>query len=182
MSSHAIYAGTFDPPTLGHLHVLRQATTIFTTVTVLIADNPAKAGQETLPPSWRAGIFRTQGYENVRAKTLPKGQTVARWASQNDANFLVRGVRSGLDLDQELNLAAVNSDLSEGRLHTVLIPAPPSLSYVSSTVVRQLWTLSGNEDTSPLESLSEYVDYLTRACLLAYRQGQPFPFGAEYLE
>jgi pantetheine-phosphate adenylyltransferase len=131
---HAVYPGTFDPVTPGHLDVIERARHHFAQVTVLVAVNDAK--QPARAPAERARQVRRElpaHWDNVSVAAWA-GLTVA-FCRQHDADVLIRGVRNRSDLRQEYQLAAMNEALG---ITMLLLPARPELAAVSSTVLRAL--------------------------------------------
>jgi pantetheine-phosphate adenylyltransferase len=136
MSTHegvrAVYPGSFDPFTPGHLNVLSRARDLFDEVVVLVAVNGGK----------QPGVDEEQRAAAVRA-VLPAGWssvTVAAWRGltaaycrRHGAGVIVRGVRNTADLQAECRLAAMNQSLG---VPTVFLPARPDLAAVSSTAMR----------------------------------------------
>jgi pantetheine-phosphate adenylyltransferase len=131
-ASRAVYPGTFDPFTEGHLDVVDRTRRLFDHVTVLVAVNADKS----------PGRSRAQRVAAVRARLPPawNNVTVAAWAGltatfchENDAGVIVRGVRNSTDFRHEYQLAAMNESLG---VTTLLVPARPELATVSSTAVR----------------------------------------------
>jgi pantetheine-phosphate adenylyltransferase len=141
LGEHAVYPGTFDPVTPGHLDVIERARCLFARVTVLVAVNGDKQPSGT--PSERAVQLQRElpaGWDNV---------SVAAWAGltvefcrQHGAGVIIRGVRNGSDLLHEYQLAAMNQAMG---ITTLLLPAQPELAAVSSTVLRELGTFPGTQ-------------------------------------
>jgi pantetheine-phosphate adenylyltransferase len=131
---HAVYPGSFDPITPGHLDIIDRARHLYAWVTVLVAVNSDKQPAGT--QSERAIQLRRnlpEGWDNV---------SVAAWAGltaafcrQHGAGVIIRGVRNRSDLRHEYQLAAMNQALG---ITTLLLPAQPGLAAVSSTVLREL--------------------------------------------
>ncbi|WP_250030622.1 pantetheine-phosphate adenylyltransferase [Paractinoplanes maris] len=128
----AVFPGTFDPITPGHLDVVDRARHLFDELVVLVAVNadkrPTRAGliraaavRATLPSSWH----------NVSVAAW-RGLT-ADYCHRHDAPVIVRGVRNARDVRHEQELAAMNESLG---VTTLLLPARPSLASVSSTAAR----------------------------------------------
>lgn len=111
----AVYAGTFDPFTYGHMSIVTQACRIFSHVRILVAVNDAKKPNVTV--DFDEGL-------------------VAKYAEQVGATFLVRGVRNLTDAGAELLLAEQNKKIAP-HIQTVLLPADPALSAVSSSAVKR---------------------------------------------
>ncbi|GGO27711.1 pantetheine-phosphate adenylyltransferase [Micromonospora parathelypteridis] len=130
----AVYPGSFDPFTPGHLNVVNRARALFDEVVVLVAVNGTK----------HPGTDEEERAAAVRA-VLPvewTTVTVAAWRGltstycrRHKAGVIVRGVRNTTDLQNEYELAAMNQSLG---VPTVLLPAQPELAAVSSTAVRRL--------------------------------------------
>jgi pantetheine-phosphate adenylyltransferase len=131
---HAVYPGTFDPVTSGHLGIIERARHLFARVTVLVAVNAAKQPAST--SSERAILLRRElppDWDNVSV-TAWTGLTAA-FCRQCGADVIIRGVRNRSDLWHEYQLAAMNE--AQG-ITTLVLPADPGLAAVSSTVVRGL--------------------------------------------
>ena len=136
---HAVYPGTFDPVTPGHLDIIERARHLFARVTVLVAVNGDKQPSGT--PSDRAARLRRElpaGWENVSVAAWA-GLTVA-FCRQHGAGVIIRGVRNRSDFLHEYQLAAMNEAMG---ITTLLLPAQPGLAAVSSTVLRGLGTVPG---------------------------------------
>jgi pantetheine-phosphate adenylyltransferase len=149
METIAIYPGSFDPPTLGHLSIIRRAVGLFDQVIVLVADNPAKEGW--LPVDERVEMLREAlaGLEDVRVEATDDLVVgfAAQFERENRRIVLLRGIRDQQDLQHELLLARANRQLSSG-IETILLPAAESMEDVSSTRVRQ--RVEAGEDVGEL--------------------------------
>jgi len=129
---HAVYPGTFDPITPGHLDIIERARHLFARVTVLVAVNSDK--QPADMESERAVRLRRElpvGWDNVSV-TAWAGLTVTFCKDQR-AGVIIRGVRSQSDFLHEYQLAAMNQAMG---VTTLLLSARPGLEGVSSTAVR----------------------------------------------
>ena len=134
LGEHAVYPGTFDPVTPGHLDIIERARHLFARVTVLVAVNADKQPAST--QSERAIRLRRElpaDWDNVSV-TAWAGLTAA-FCRQHGAGVIIRGVRNRSDLRHEYQLAAMNEALG---ITTLLLPANPRLAAVSSTVLRGL--------------------------------------------
>jgi pantetheine-phosphate adenylyltransferase len=132
LGEHAVFPGSFNPVTEGHLDIVGRARHLFARVTVLVAVNTDK--QPGRAQSERAIQVRRElpaGWDNVSV-TAWSGLTVA-FCRQHGADVLIRGVRNGGDLRHEYQLAAMNEFMG---ITTLLLPAQPGLTAVSSTVLR----------------------------------------------
>ncbi|MFI7217356.1 pantetheine-phosphate adenylyltransferase [Micromonospora maritima] len=128
----AVYPGSFDPFTAGHLDVVRRARHLFEEVVVLVAINGAKhpgRDEEERASAVRAALPSAWTSVTVAAWS---GLT-ATWCRRHGAGVIVRGLRNTTDLQAENQLAAMNQSLG---VPTVFLPARPELAGVSSTAVR----------------------------------------------
>ena len=132
LGEHAVFPGSFNPVTEGHLDIVGRARHLFARVTVLVAVNSDKQPGRT--QSERVIQVRRElpaGWDNVSV-TAWSGLTVA-FCRQHGADVLIRGVRNGRDMRREYQLAAMNEVMG---ITTLLLPAQPGLTAVSSTVLR----------------------------------------------
>ena len=139
LGEHAVYPGTFDPATPGHLDVIERARHLFARVTVLVAVNGYKQPSGT--PSDRAVRLRRQlpaDWDNVSVAAWD-GLTVA-FCRQHGAGVIIRGVRNRSDPRHEYQLAAMNEAMG---VTTLLLPAQPGVAAVSSTLLRGLGAFPG---------------------------------------
>lgn len=130
----ALYAGTFDPITRGHVSVIERAARIFDRLVVVVAVNPAK--QPLFAVEERVEMIRAVvTWPNVACAST-EGYVVDL-ARAEAARYLVRGVRSCTDVEGEIALANMNHALAP-EIETVFIPAHPELSEVSSSRLKEL--------------------------------------------
>lgn len=141
--SIAIYAGTFDPITYGHLDVIRKAASIFDHVRVLIAVNPDKVAMFSLQERKSLIDSLVRKLPNVTIDYTD--QYVVNYAKEIGARFLVRGVRNVTDAEYEMKLASGNRDIAP-EISTILLPADIGLTKVSSSDLKRMVTQ--NEATS----------------------------------
>jgi pantetheine-phosphate adenylyltransferase len=139
LGEHAVYPGTFDPVTPGHLDIIERARQLFGRVTVLVAVNAGKQPSGTQPE--RAIRLRRElpaDWDNVLVAAWA-GLTVA-FCRQHGVDVIIRGVRNQSDMLHEYQLAAMNEAMG---ITTLLLPAQPSLAAMSSTILRAASGLSG---------------------------------------
>lgn len=139
--SHALFPGTFDPPTLGHLDLIRRSCALFGRVTVAIADNPDK--QTLFTAAERVELVQAVTADLPEVETVRLAGLVVDGCRELGANVIVRGVRSGTDFDYEVQMARTNRQLSPA-LDTVLLAPAPDWAHVSSTLVRQIAGMGGD--------------------------------------
>lgn len=144
MAKLAVYPGSFDPITLGHVDIIERAALLFDELEVLVVHNPDKAPRFT--SAERVQLIKdslseagTKG-SNIKVTELSSGLLVD-YLRQVDARVLLKGFRNNVDLDYELPMAKVNRDLSG--IETVFIAADPAYGLVASSLVRQVAELGG---------------------------------------
>jgi len=139
----AIYPGTFDPVTLGHLDIVRRGAAIFGRLLVAVG---ARVDKKTLFTAQervallREAVAATEGVEVEAFEGL-----VVDFARARGATLLLRGVRNGGDFDYEARMAVTNARLAPG-LETLLLVAEPETAFLSSTLIREVTGAGGDLD------------------------------------
>lgn len=132
----AIYPGSFDPVTLGHLNIIKRAAAMFDELIVLVSVNSSKsAGMFT--PEERVELIRrvTEDIPNVRVDCCH--ELLAEYARRNRARVLVKGLRAVSDYEYELQMALVNRKLNP-QLDTMFLPSSAKYTYLSSSIAKEL--------------------------------------------
>lgn len=151
MKRIAVFPGTFDPVTKGHVDIVVRGAKLFDEVIVAIGINTKKAMLFDLEQrtKWLEESF--QHVPNVRIEHY-EGLTV-EYCKSVGAQFLLRGLRNGTDFDYESHIAQLNKSLNED-IETVFILSSPELGYISSTLVRDLIIHKGDyQKFIPFQSL-----------------------------
>lgn len=130
----AFYAGSFDPFTIGHLEIAKRALEIFGELLIGVGYNESKRSERSAEE--RVGKIKTYFEGMPDVEVIAYEGLTAEVARQNGAGVLVRGVRNSIDFEKEKDLAAINLEVFG--MPTVMLPALPSLSYISSSMVREL--------------------------------------------
>jgi pantetheine-phosphate adenylyltransferase len=137
----AIYPGSFDPATNGHLDLIARGSKIFDRLIVAILRNPEKGPLFSLPERRRMLETLTEGFKNVDVDTF-EGLTVD-YASKVKASAVLRGIRAISDYEYELQMALMNRKLRPD-LETVFMMPAEQYSYLSSRLVREIAQLGGS--------------------------------------
>ena len=131
----AIYPGSFDPVTCGHIDIAKRAARVADQLIVAVLDNPYK---ETLfSVSERVAFLQHTLMEEANIKIDAFSGLLADYATKKGAGLVIRGVRNGADLESEARYAHYNRLLSGG-VETLLLTPDPTLSYMSSSIVREV--------------------------------------------
>jgi pantetheine-phosphate adenylyltransferase len=139
----ALYAGTFDPMTRGHLSVIERAARLFDQALVVVAVNPNK--QPLFSVGERIDMIREVVARWPNVDCTSTDGYVVELARERGAKYLVRGVRGCTDVESEIALANMNHELAP-EIETVFVPAHPELSEVSSSRLKDL--IRGGGDIS----------------------------------
>ncbi len=139
MKRIALFPGSFDPFTNGHLDVVRRGVVLFDELIVAIGTNSSK--QRYRPAAHMADLIRGVVPPEVRV-CLYEGLT-ADFARQSGARFLLRGLRNTLDFEYETPIAQANRHLNPD-LETVYLPPAPALVGLSSSIVREIHRFGGD--------------------------------------
>ena len=139
----AVVPGSFDPVTVGHLDLISRAVRLIGSATVLIMQNPYK-GQGFLPVEKRLEMLRFAVRELPAVSVAAYDGLLADYCAAHHG-VLVKGARTASDFEYEASMASINRSVSG--VETVILPADPSLSFISSTMVREL--IRYGKDPSP---------------------------------
>lgn len=159
--SIAIYPGSFDPVTNGHIDVIRRAANIFDEVIVCVLVNPAKAPVFT--PEERVEFITkvTHDIPNVRAEMFTG--LLADYAKQKNCNVLIKGLRAVSDFEYEFQQSLTNKVLNP-QLETVFLNTSAEHMYLSSSIVKQVALFGGDiEPFVPAEIVEQVSARLKEA-------------------
>ena len=137
----AVYSGTFDPPTLGHVDVVRRAAGLFDQLIIAVAVAHHKKTLFSLDARVKLTQDATKSIANV--EVLPFDGLIMDFCALHDATAVVRGIRNLTDFDYEAQMAAMNRKLRPGVETVFLLPDAP-LACISSTLVREISKLGGD--------------------------------------
>lgn len=152
----AIYPGSFDPITKGHLDILKNASGIFDKVIIAVARNGEKKG--FLSTEERVELIKQsiEGLDNVEVDAF-EGLTI-EYAKKRGAEVLIRGLRAVSDFEYEMQLSQTNSALCD-EIKTVFLTTKPKYNFISSSTIREI--LQNNGDISKFVPQA-VNDYLTK--------------------
>jgi pantetheine-phosphate adenylyltransferase len=143
VSPRAIYPGSFDPLTLGHMDVIERAAAVFSRVLVAVVVNPQKREPLfTLEERKQMLIDSTKHLTNVDVADF-RG-LLADFAKREGAGVIVKGLRVVSDFENEMSTALMNRSLSG--IDTMFVPSDPKYSFVSSSLVKEVFFLGGEID------------------------------------
>lgn len=138
----AVYAGSFDPPTLGHEDIVQRAAPLFDALYVGIGTNPSKPGFMSVDD--RLELLR-QSFADIPNVCVAQfsGKLLVKFCDMCAARFIVRGVRNATDFEYEQSIAHANKTQNPD-IETIVLMTKPSLSFVSSSAVREIAKYKGD--------------------------------------
>ncbi len=156
----AVFPGSFDPPTYGHLNIIQRGAVLFDSLDVLVAVNSSKT--PLLEPQQKKQLLE----EEIRKMGLKKvtvsicGGLVVEYCQKTGASVLLRGVRSAGDFNYELELSILNKQL-DSTVETVFLPTEPRFFVLRSSTIRELLFLGGDISAMVPPSVEKALQKLT---------------------
>jgi pantetheine-phosphate adenylyltransferase len=137
----AVYPGSFDPVTFGHIDIIERAARQFDHVIVAVLNNTSKKPMFTLDERI---VLLTQVTDKMKNVSIDHFRDLlVRFMASRKAQVIIRGIRSVTDFEYELQLASMNRSLSPS-VETMFIPTSPQFSYLSSSLVREIAQFGGD--------------------------------------
>ena len=133
--TRAVFPGSFDPFTVGHLDIVKRASLVFDEVYVSIFDNPGKGTEFSLEE--RLSLIRDAVEDIPNVKVSASSGILVEYCRENGIGVIVRGIRNGSDVEYETMLEAVNTRIAP-EIATVYLISKPEHAHISSSLVRQL--------------------------------------------
>lgn len=138
----AVYPGSFDPLTFGHLDIIKRAAEMFDVLVVSVLNNKGKTPLFSVDERVKILKEATKDIPNVQVDSF--SGLLVDYAAANDIHVSVRGLRAITDFEYELQIAQTNSMLSKGRLDTVFLTTSMEYSYLSSSGVKEIASFGGD--------------------------------------
>ncbi len=150
----AIYPGSFDPMTKGHLDIVQRASKLFDEVIMAVVGNPGKA--PLLPVEKRKELL-SAALKDLNGVTVDsfQGLTVD-YAKQNNVTILIRGLRAISDFEAELGMAQANKELFP-ELETIFLMSKAEYSFISSSTVKEIARLGGDVSKFVPAAVNDYL-------------------------
>jgi pantetheine-phosphate adenylyltransferase len=139
----ALFPGSFDPFTNGHLDVVRRGTSLFDKIIIAIGNNSSKS--RYLPVEQMAAMISEVFADEPRVEVQAYKGLTADFARETGARFLLRGLRNTTDFEYENTIAQANRHVNP-QLETVFLITSPPLAAISSTIIREIHRFGGNVD------------------------------------
>ena len=150
MKNTAIYPGSFDPITNGHVDLIRRASKLFDEVIVAITQNTNKASFLSIEDRILAVNNTVNSLNNIRV--LSFDSLLIDFANKHNANIIIRGLRAVSDFEYEFQLSGMNKRLNPN-IETLFMTPSEEFANISSSLVREIFLLGGNIDSFVPESV-----------------------------
>lgn len=137
----AVYPGSFDPLTNGHLDIIRRASRLFDRVLVAVLENEGKSPVFSVPERMELIVRCTDGIDGVEVHSF--SGLLVEFMRRVDASVVIRGIRAVSDYEYELQMALMNRELYDGAETIFMIPAV-EYTFVSSRLVKEVFRLGGD--------------------------------------
>lgn len=137
----AVYAGSFDPVTLGHLDLIERASKLFDETVVAIGVHPTRKALFTFDERLALLLEVVKPYANVRVEQFDG--LLIHYCKRIGARVIVRGLRAATDFEYELQIAHANADM-EPQIDTMFLPTRANYGFVSASLVREIASHGGN--------------------------------------
>jgi pantetheine-phosphate adenylyltransferase len=141
VSRLAVYAGSFDPPTLGHLDLIERASALFSDVIVGIGRHPTRSPLFTVEE--RLELVRRVSADLPNVSVEAFDGLLIQFCKEKHASVIVRGLRAATDFEYELQIAHANADL-EPAVDTVFLPTRTKNGFISASLVREIASHGGD--------------------------------------
>ncbi len=141
MNRTALYSGSFDPLTNGHLNIIERASTLFDSLTVAVVESASKKTMFSLDE--RVHLVKEAVAHIPNVEVTSCSGLLADYVNENKFSAVVRGLRSASDFDYEIQMAQMNAKLFENA-ETVFLMTEPKNSYISSSLTKEVASLGGD--------------------------------------
>ena len=138
----AVYPGSFDPVTYGHIDIIKRASLMFDEVIVAVMCNSAKTPLFTLDERVKMLEESLKNLDNVRIESFDG--LLIDYCKQENIHIVIRGLRAITDFEYELQIAQTNKELSHNKVDTVFLTTSLTYSYLSSSMVKEIASYNGD--------------------------------------
>jgi pantetheine-phosphate adenylyltransferase len=137
----AVYAGSFDPPTFGHLDLVERASKVFDNVIIAIGRHPTKKALFSFEERISLLGETTKGIDNVRIDSFDG--LLIHFCARVGARVIVRGLRAATDFEYELQISQANADMAPA-IDTVFLPTRTKYTFISASLIREIASHGGD--------------------------------------
>lgn len=159
MKTKALYTGSFDPLTNGHLNIIERAAKLYDELTIGIIVNPSKKSMFSLEERKDMINETIKHLDNVKVDCF--SGLLADYVNENGFNVVVRGLRAAMDFEYEIQMAHMNARLFDEQVETVFLMTDPQYSFISSSMMKEVHSLGGSIDGLVPDEILKRMDRLS---------------------
>ena len=141
MKTKALYSGSFDPLTMGHMNIICRAAKLYDELTIGVISNPAKQAMFSLEE--REDMLRAALKDLKNVKVDHFSGLLADYVNRKGFDVVVRGLRATTDFEYEIQMAQMNARLFNDSVETVFLMTDPQYSFLSSSMIKEVHSLGG---------------------------------------
>ena len=160
MHIKALYTGSFDPLTNGHLNIIERAAKLYDELTIGIIVNYSKKSMFSLEERKEMIEETLSHLDNVKVEFF--SGLLADYVNENKSNVVVRGLRAAMDFEYEIQMAHMNARLFDEQVETVFLMTDPKYSFISSSMMKEVHSLGGSIEGLVPEVILEKMDNKTK--------------------
>ena len=160
MHTKALYTGSFDPLTNGHMNVIERAARLYDSLTVGIIVNPSKHAYYTIEEREKMIVDALKHLDNVEVSHF--SGLLADYVNAGEFDVVIRGLRATMDFEYEIQMAQMNARLFDDRVETVFLMTDPKYSFISSSMIREVHSLGGDVGGLVPDAILERMDELSK--------------------
>ena len=140
----ALYSGSFDPITNGHLDIIRRASKMFDTLVVGVINNMSKTPLFTVEE--RVNLIKNEVKDLTNVEVTCFTGLLADFVNENKFDAVIRGLRATTDFEYEIQMAQMNAELFNEGTESVFLMTSPEYSFISSSIIKEVVSLNGKVD------------------------------------
>lgn len=159
MKTKALYTGSFDPLTNGHLNIIERAAKLYDELTIGIIANPAKKCAFSLEERKSMIKETLKHLNNIRVECF--SGLLADYVNDGGFNVVVRGLRATMDFEYEIQMAQMNARLFDETVETVFLMTDPQYSFISSSMIKEVHSLGGSIEGLVPDEIIKRMNKLT---------------------
>ena len=156
MIKKVLYAGSFDPITNGHLDLINRAAKLCDNLVVGVIENQSKKPFFTLEERKYMIMQATNHIKNIEIDCF--SGLLANYVKANNIDVVLRGLRATMDFEYEIQMAQLNARLYNNDVETIFLMTSPDYSFVSSSIVKEVFTLNGDIKGLVPDQVLEYME------------------------
>ena len=160
MNTKAIYAGSFDPITNGHLDLINRAARQYDQLSIGVIFNPSKQPKFTLDE--RKEMIRSVTVHLPNVEVVCFSGLLADYVNSNGFDVVIRGLRAITDFEYEIQMAQMNARLYKNNVETIFLMTSPSYSFISSNMINEVFDLGGDISGLVPDKVLELMDLKRR--------------------